>query len=568
MKLCVDWSRLECGGHGTNPARKNPDRNKAPFHPFHDMHASHFRSVQQQQQQQQFKLCSPCRRRRWIDEVANPQTEIHQSSKKDRRWRNYIQESLGAGIIRPASSPAGAGLLFTQKTDKTPGPCADYRGVLPFSVPNVTFSAFPTDCVEAHHVCTADPQCEELYQGLELCTDKASVSPIGEQAVTDCLRRQDALLTKHPSLLACKCDRGFRKEKQCVQIYWRVRLLPGEDELETSPYENTQMDSGTASLVAGDVENQCLKAAQDCGLYEKCGALRSEYVLACTKKVPGTHRCNQHKCHRALRRFMEKVPKEYSFGVLFCPCTNTLCGERRRKTIVPSCAYDDMEGLQPNCLHQQSFCRRDALCRSRFADFIQNCEPSPRTTSGCLRDSAGLCLRAYAGLVGTIMTPNYIGNDSAAVSLSCNCQGSGNQWQECLRLRQMFSHNICLRNSISWMGSAGSLPGEITPLPAPGPSPLVQEDAMLTDNHLPDRDIAAEHKDEEESIQIQAIDEGGQFEVIPQYSERATVTNLGPPVARGAMYIVAAPLALLLLYYLSAFFCHTYFGIEHLMKTW
>lgn len=112
-----------------------------------------------------------------------------------------------------------------------------------------------------------------------------------------------------------------------------------------------------------DGENQCLKAAQDCSLFEKCSSLRSEYVLACTKLAPGSNRCNQHKCHRTLRRFLERVPEEYSLGVLFCPCTNTLCGERRRKTIVPSCSYEDSEGLQPNCLHLQSFCRRDDLCR-------------------------------------------------------------------------------------------------------------------------------------------------------------------------------------------------------------
>ncbi|MEQ2195551.1 hypothetical protein XENOCAPTIV_014562, partial [Xenoophorus captivus] len=196
-----------------------------------------------------------------------------------------------------------------------------------------------------------------------------------------------------------------------------------------------------------DGENQCLKAAQDCGLYEKCGALRSEYVLACTKPVPGTIRCNQYKCHRALRRFLERVPEEYSLGVLFCPCTNTLCGERRRKTIVPSCSYQDAESLQPNCLHQQSFCRRDDLCRSRLADFLSNCQPSHLTASGCLKDSPALCLRAYAGLIGTIVTPNYISNSSADVSLWCNCEGSGNQWQECLRLQRLFTHNSCLRES-------------------------------------------------------------------------------------------------------------------------
>ncbi|TKS71989.1 GDNF family receptor alpha-4 [Collichthys lucidus] len=333
---------------------------------------------------------------------------------------------------------------------QTAGQSRPDGGVLPASASIFPFPPPPTDCVEAHRVCSTDLRCEALYRGLELCAADAAVSPLGEQAAAECLERQDALLAKHPSLLSCKCQRGFRKEEQCLRIYWRVRLLPGEDELEISPYDDTIMDTRMASLVAAssymqlDGENQCLKAAQDCGLYEKCGSLRSEYVLACTKRVTGTNRCNQHKCHRALRRFLERVPEEYSLGVLFCPCTNTLCGERRRKTIVPSCSYQEMEGLQPNCLHQQSFCRRDDLCRSRLADFLNNCQPSPLTATGCMKDSAGLCLRAYAGLIGTIMTPNYISNSSADVSLWCNCEGSGNQWQECLRLQRMFTHNTCL----------------------------------------------------------------------------------------------------------------------------
>lgn len=41
------------------------------------------------------------------------------------------------------------------------------------------------------------------------------------------------------------------------------------------------------------------------------------------------------------------------------------------------------------------------VARSRLADFLNNCQPSPLTASGCLKDSAGLCLRAYAGLIGT-----------------------------------------------------------------------------------------------------------------------------------------------------------------------
>ncbi|KAM8733533.1 GDNF family receptor alpha-4-like [Acanthopagrus schlegelii] len=436
-------------------------------------------------------------------------------------------------------------------------------GVLPSIKSIFSFTPSPTNCVKAHRVCSADPQCEALYRGLELCAADAEMSPLGDQEAAECLEGQDALLTKHPSLSSCKCQRGFRKEEQCLRIYWRVRLLPGEEELEISPYDDTQMASRMTSLVAAaslmqlNGENQCLKAAQDCSLYEKCGSLRSEYILACTQQVPGTSRCDQHKCHWALRRFLERVPEEYSLGVLFCPCTNTLCGERRRKTIVPSCSYQDMEGLQPNCLHQQSFCRRDDLCRSRLADFLNNCQPSPLTASGCLKDSAGLCLRAYAGLIGTIMTPSYISNSSADVSLWCNCEGSGNQWQDCLRLQRMFTHNTCLRNSITWMGSPGSLPADTTKPPAPRPSPIVQEDELLSNNHLPEHNnIVVESEEEEELTQteMEEEDEGGQSDVTPLYSERATVSNLGSPGTGGAASLTAGPskAILLLLLFLSA----------------
>lgn len=141
----------------------------------------------------------------------------------------------------------------------------------------------------------------------------------------------------------------LRKAQRLFLIYtWGLALL-------FHPPASSQMQL--------DGENQCLKAAQDCGLYEKCGSLRSEYVLACTKKVPGTNQCNQQKCHRTLRRFLERVPEEYSLPVLFCHCTSTLCGERRRKNIVPSCSYQQIEGPRHNCLQQQSICRQDDLCR-------------------------------------------------------------------------------------------------------------------------------------------------------------------------------------------------------------
>ncbi|KAK3509828.1 hypothetical protein QTP70_012502 [Hemibagrus guttatus] len=41
----------------------------------------------------------------------------------------YINESLAAGIIRPSTSPAGAGFFFVSKKDGGLRPCIDYRGL-------------------------------------------------------------------------------------------------------------------------------------------------------------------------------------------------------------------------------------------------------------------------------------------------------------------------------------------------------------------------------------------------------------------------------------------------------
>lgn len=48
----------------------------------------------------------------------------------------------------------------------------------------------------------------------------------------------------------------------------------------------------------------------------------------------------------------------------------------------------------------------DSLCpvhvcfRSRLADFFVNCQPEPRSLSGCLKENYADCLLAYSGLIG------------------------------------------------------------------------------------------------------------------------------------------------------------------------
>lgn len=48
----------------------------------------------------------------------------------------YINESLKAGLIRPSSSPAGAGFFFVKKKDGSLRPCIDYRGLNDITIKN------------------------------------------------------------------------------------------------------------------------------------------------------------------------------------------------------------------------------------------------------------------------------------------------------------------------------------------------------------------------------------------------------------------------------------------------
>uniref|UniRef100_A0A3B3ZV01 GDNF/GAS1 domain-containing protein n=1 Tax=Periophthalmus magnuspinnatus TaxID=409849 RepID=A0A3B3ZV01_9GOBI len=304
--------------------------------------------------------------------------------------------------------------------------------------------------------CAQDASCMGQYRLLEYCAAEEAVSPLGSDARLECLEAQHALQYYRP-LQVCKCQRGSRREEHCLKVYWTVRhmilngvfLVSAYEEYDISPYEELKIN--LVRNIEMSQMNQCLKAAQDCGLYEKCGSLRSEYVVACTKRAgQSDSSCNRQKCHKALRRFLERVPEEYSFALLFCPCSDTLCGERRRKTIVPSCSYEEtVRGEErvgkPNCLSLHTYCTKDELCRSRFADFQQNCQPSSQSPSGCVRESRAMCLKAYAGLIGTIMTPNYVSNSSTEVSQWCTCEGSGNEWQACQRILTLFSSNICLQ---------------------------------------------------------------------------------------------------------------------------
>ncbi|XP_041810033.1 uncharacterized protein lrfn4b [Chelmon rostratus] len=80
--------------------------------------------------------------------TSPPKGRLYSLSAPEREaMKQYIQSSLAAGIIRPSSSPAGAGFFFVDKKDKTLRPCIDYRGLNDITIKNryplpLMFSAF------------------------------------------------------------------------------------------------------------------------------------------------------------------------------------------------------------------------------------------------------------------------------------------------------------------------------------------------------------------------------------------------------------------------------------------
>ncbi|KAG8147642.1 hypothetical protein E2320_014146, partial [Naja naja] len=160
--------------------------------------------------------------------------------------------------------------------------------------------------------------------------------------------------------------------------------------------------------------NRCLDAAKACNVDALCQRLRTEYVSSCIRRGPRADPCNRSKCHKALRKFFDRVPPEYTHELLFCPCVDTACAERRRQTIV-------------------------------------NCQPSGLLSgTGCQKENYAACLLAYTGIIGSTITPNYIDNSTANIAPWCTCNASGNRQEECERFLHLFTDNLCLRKYALW----------------------------------------------------------------------------------------------------------------------
>ncbi|XP_063077341.1 GDNF family receptor alpha-1b [Engraulis encrasicolus] len=374
------------------------------------------------------------------------------------------------------------------------------------------------DCVEANAQCLGEYHCSSKYRTMRQCvsgklTVNYTMSMSAAEAQDECRSAMDAM--KQSPLYNCKCKRGMKKEKNCLRIYWSIYpSLQGNDLLsvEDSPYEpsssrlsdifrlapmvsggtgfgrrpksftshSSSSSSSSISLhprhprsseLALTRENNCLNAAKACNLNDTCKKYRSAYITPCTTRVSAAEVCNKRKCHKALRQFFDKVPAKHSYGMLFCSCPagdSAGCSERRRQTIVPICSYEDRD--MPNCLALQDTCRTNYICRSRLADFFANCQPESRSVSGCLKESYADCLLAYSGLIGTVMTPNYLRTPTISVSPWCDCSSSGNGKGECDTFTQFFTDNRCLRNAIQAFGN-GTDVGVWQPQPPILPTP-------------------------------------------------------------------------------------------------
>ncbi|XP_054647609.1 GDNF family receptor alpha-4 [Dunckerocampus dactyliophorus] len=315
------------------------------------------------------------------------------------------------------------------------------------------------DCLMAGDSCSSDDTCSPRLRTLRQCVAGNGSMKLGPGARSQCANAVSALMSS--PLHGCQCKRGMKKEKNCLSIYWSLHqsIIHGLNLVENYPYETVQRDydyvrlaSITADSDIGTATvNRCLDAAKACNVDDLCQKLRTEYVSACIKPNAKSGLCNRAKCNKALRRFFDRVPADYTHELLFCPCTDTACAERRRQTIVPICSYESME--KPSCITQRRICEADYVCRSRLAQFQYDCEPSEASASGCKQRNYGACLLAYTGLIGSTITPNYVDNATSSVAPFCSCLASGNQRQECEDFLGYFTDNICLRNALRVFGS-------------------------------------------------------------------------------------------------------------------
>ncbi|XP_061157911.1 GDNF family receptor alpha-4a [Syngnathus typhle] len=327
------------------------------------------------------------------------------------------------------------------------------------------------DCLSAGDACSGDEACSPRLRTLRQCVAGDGSVKLGPGARNQCETAMTALMAT--PLRGCRCKRGMKKEKNCLSIYWSLQqaILHGLRLVEDFPYEPEERGSDYVRLasIAAESEvttvNRCLDAAKACNIDETCQKLRTEYVSSCIQPSARSGPCNRPKCNKALRKFFDRVPADYTHELLFCPCTDTACAERRRQTVVPGCSYEDKD--KPGCLAQLRLCKADYVCRSRWAQFQYDCQPWHGSSSGCKQENHAACLLAYTGLIGSTITPNYLDNSTSNVGPWCSCSTGGHQREQCVGFLAFFHDNICLKKAMLAFGNSSDVKtGGIAPSPA------------------------------------------------------------------------------------------------------
>lgn len=108
--------------------------------------------------------------------------------------------------------------------------------------------------------------------------------------------------------------------------------------------------------------NRCVDAAEACTADARCQQLRNQYVAQCLGRA-ALGGCPRTRCRRALRHFFARGPPALTHALLFCPCANPACAERRRQTFVPACAFSGPGGEPPSCLEPLDACEQSRICR-------------------------------------------------------------------------------------------------------------------------------------------------------------------------------------------------------------
>lgn len=97
------------------------------------------------------------------------------------------------------------------------------------------------DCIAAVDKCMLHPDCKRQFRHLEYCVDEEAVAPLSLESRQACIDAQNGLMHYQP-LQECKCQRGSRMEQLCLSIYWTIRFPQGFDDIETSPYEDIELE--------------------------------------------------------------------------------------------------------------------------------------------------------------------------------------------------------------------------------------------------------------------------------------------------------------------------------------